>query len=85
MVKLFHILLCLISCASASMSLSGNCSGTGSHLMELSIEGLTLDQAAFLTASHIGLENISNVSYDGQVTFRNGSVMWLNETWEMVA
>lgn len=78
------ILFCLLSCASASLELSGSCHGTGSHLMELSIDGLSLSQAAFLAASHIGLENISEVSYEGLVTFRNGSVMWLNETWEMV-
>lgn len=88
--RFLAILFCLISLASSTMQLSGNCTGQGTHVMEMSLEGLSLDEAAFLAAYHTGVENVSEVSYGGLVTFRNGTQIQLMEcngstTWRVVA
>lgn len=64
--------LMLMPVHGVELSISGNCSGIGSHVME--VEGVHLENMTVLGPAH----NF-NVSRDGLLTFENGS------TWQILA
>lgn len=62
----------LTHASGAELSISGNCSGTGAHVMEVEgvhLENLTVQEAMYV----LGPAHNFNITRDGLLTFENGS------------